>query len=264
MFQGKTRILSNDEVAPNCFRMELKAREIAKEAKAGQFIHVRVSDGYAPLLRRPFSLHRIKRDRIKILYKVVGDGTKMLSHLKSGQELDILGPLGNGFKLLEENRAVLVAGGIGVAALLALAEKLTERRLSQSTIIIGARTKELVLGEDDFRNLGAEVRVATDDGSQGYKGLVTTLLKQLLSAVNCQLSAVVYACGPKEMLRETAALTVSRGIPGQLSLESQMGCGVGACRGCVVKIQNPKSKIQNYKRVCKEGPVFEAGEIIWE
>ncbi|MCD5401882.1 dihydroorotate dehydrogenase electron transfer subunit [candidate division NPL-UPA2 bacterium] len=276
MWQGKVTILANEEVAPGYFRMVLPALQVAREAKAGQFIQVRVSDEYDPLLRRPLSIHRIGQklkaesllQDMEILYEVVGKGTRILAQKQVGEELDILGPLGKGFNLpggLET--AILIAGGIGVAPLLALAEKIAESgklKVENTKVLVGARTKGRVLGEDDFRNLGAEVRVATDDGSQGYKGLATDLLKELLSIINHQLSTVVYACGPKEMLREIAALTVSQGIPCQLSLENQMGCGVGACRGCVIKIKNQKSKIKNYKRVCKDGPVFEAGEIIWE
>ena len=270
MWQGKVRILANEEVAPNYFKMVLKAPQVAREAKAGQFIHVRVGAGYDPLLRRPLSLHRIdqKRRNIVILYEVAGKGTKILAQKQVGEKLDILGPLGQGFNLPEGMEvAILAAGGIGVAPLLSLAEEIRESgklKVENMHVLIGARTKGLVFSENDFRNLDAEVRVATDDGSQGHKGLVTTLLKQLLSTVNCQLSTVIYACGPREMLREIATLTINRELPGQLSLENQMGCGVGACQGCVVKTQNPKPKTQNYKRVCKEGPVFEAGEIIWE
>ncbi len=281
MWQGKVRILANEEIVSGYFRMVLQASRVAEEARAGQFIHVRVRDRYEPLLRRPFSLHRIGQkprteklkaeslrwDDIEILYEVVGKGTRILAQKPVGEELDILGPLGRGFDLREDLEvAILVAGGMGVAPLLALADKMVEidkRKVKNAYIIIGARTKRLVLCEDDFRDLGMEVKVATDDGSQGYKGLATDLLKELLLTIDHRPSTI-FACGPREMLRGIAAISINQDIPGQLSLESQMGCGVGACQGCVVRVQSSKFKVESYQRVCKDGPVFRAGEIIWE
>lgn len=278
MWQGKVTILANEEVAPGYFRMALEAPQVAGEAKAGQFIHVRVGDEYDPLLRRPLSIHRIglklkaekpkaeslKLQDIEILYEKVGKGTRILAEKQAGEELDILGPLGKGFNLPGDLKtAVLIAGGMGVAPLLAWAEEI-KAKVKNVYVIIGARTKGLVLCENDFRGLAMEVKIATDDGSKGYKGLATDLLKESLSTFNLKLSTMVYACGPKEMLRETASFTVDRGIPCQLSLESQMGCGVGACLGCVVRVKGLKFRVEGYKRVCKDGPVFEAGEIIWE
>ncbi len=272
MWQGKVKILINEEIVPGCFRMVLRASRVAEEARAGQFIHVRVRDKYEPLLRRPFSLHRIGQkpkaeslrwDNIEILYELTGKGTRILAQRSAGEELDILGPLGRGFDLREDFEvAILVAGGMGMAPLLALAE-IEKRKVENAYIIIGARTKRLVLCEDDFRDLGMEVKVATDDGSQGYKGLATDLLKELLSTIDYRISTI-FACGPREMLREIAAISINQDLPGQLSLESQMGCGVGACQGCVVRVKNLKSKVESYQRVCKDGPVFRAGEIIWE
>lgn len=281
MWQGKVKIVTNEEVAPECFRMALEAPQIAEEARAGQFLHVKVVaglapldigslTGYSPLLRRPFSVHRIKPQfdigsltGVEILYKVVGRGTKLLARLTQGEELDILGPLGSGFKVPAEGKATLVAGGIGVAPLLALAEELAERGSSQATIIIGAATKELVLCEEDFKKLGLEIQVATEDGSYGHKGLATDLLRQLLSTIDYRLS-IIFACGPPAMLKKIAEMTSERNIPAQLSLERQMGCGVGACLGCVLKVKNAKGKGEgdfSYKRVCKDGPVFEANVL---
>lgn len=287
MWQGKVRILANEEVAPRHFLMVLRAPRVAREAKAGQFIHVRVSDTYNPLLRRPLSLHRIrekgkvergKLKDIEMLYEVTGKGTKILAEKRAGEELDILGPLGRGFNLpLNLETAILIAGGMGVAPLLTLAEEIVKGgklKVENTYVLMGARTKELVLCENDFKNLYGEVRIATDDGSQEYKGLATDLLKELLATIHYSRSTGVYACGPREMLREIATLTVSRGISCQMSLENQMGCGVGACRGCVIKVKSASghplpvtsdnTKYESYKRVCKDGPVFEAGEIIWE
>ena len=284
MWQGKVRILANEEVAPEHFRMSLEAPQIAGEARVGQFLHIRVVTGYSPLLRRPFSVHRIKGRKlgpvdsqsptgVEILYKVVGTGTKLLASRRRGEQLDILGPLGNGFKGTEAGKVTLVAGGIGVAPLLALAEEIAERRLPQATIIIGARTKELVLCEEDFKNLGIEVRVGTEDGSYGQKALASDLLNDLLSTLNFGVptggiaSTAVYACGPGIMLKKISEITSEKKIPAQLSLEGRMGCGVGACLGCAVKVKNSKGKGEgdfSYKRVCKDGPVFEANEVVWD
>ncbi len=197
MWQGRVKISVNDEVAPGYFRMVLKAPQVAGDAKAGQFIHVRVNDEYDPLLRRPLSIHRIISRRLKVeslklsdievLYEVVGKGTKILAGKRPGEELDILGPLGNGFKLgCVSGTVILLAGGMGVAPLLALAEEIRrEGKVKDTYVIIGARTKALVLCEDAFRDLAAqEVQVATDDGSRGSKGLATDLLKELFSTLN--------------------------------------------------------------------------------
>ena len=273
MWQGKVKILVNEQVAPNYFRMSLEAPQVAGEAEAGQFIHIRVNDEYIPLLRRPLSIHRIseKLQNIEILYEMVGKGTKILAGKRSGEELDILGPLGNGFKFGLSEASILVAGGMGVAPLLALAEEIVQKRGKKVYALIGAKTRQLVLDEKNLIDLGVEVKVATEDGSYGRKGLATDLLKDLLStfsfgvpAARRVASTTVYACGPEKMLRDIAAITVGRGIPCQVSLENRMGCGVGVCRGCVVKVKSLKSKIESYKRVCKDGPVFEATEIVWE
>ncbi|NOX97654.1 MAG: dihydroorotate dehydrogenase electron transfer subunit [Nitrospirae bacterium] len=277
MWQGRVKISVNEEVAPGYFRMVLNAPQVAEDAEAGQFIHIRVNDEYDPLLRRPLSIHRIISRRLKVkslklpdievLYEVVGKGTKILAGKRPGEDLDILGPLGNGFKLgCVSGTVILIAGGMGVAPLLALAEEIRrEEKVKDTYVIIGARTKALVLCEDAFRDLAAkEVQVATDDGSRGYKGLATDLLQELFSTLNLKLSTTVYACGPEGMLREVAALTVAKGVPCRMSLENRMGCGVGACLGCVVRVKSLQSGVESYKRVCKDGPVFEAGEIIWE
>ncbi len=287
MWQGKVRILVNEEVGPSCFRMALEAPQVASEARAGQFLHVRVAAGYSPLLRRPFSVHRIsgklkveslKLQNIEILYEVVGKGTKTLAEKQVGEELDILGPLGNGFNLpggLET--AILIAGGIGVAPLLALAEEIVQSskpkvQSRKVDVIIGAKTKKLVLCEEGFKELGCQVRVATEDGSVGYSGTAVDLFKESLSTFNFGVptewvASTVYACGPEIMLKKIAEMTYERDIPAQLSLEGRLGCGVGACLGCAIKVKNSKGKGEgdfSYKRICKDGPVFEANEVVWD
>jgi len=269
MIQTKAKIVSHTQVAPVHFKMILEAPEIASEAQPGQFVHVRVHDKLDPLLRRPFSIHRIRSwkleagSQIEILYKIRGKATEILSGRKPGELLDIIGPLGNGFPLELQSAignpqsAILVAGGIGVAPLIFLAEKLVHS--SQSTVhsLIGAKTKDLILCEEEFKKLGCQVEVATEDGSYGFRGRVTDLLKNLLSTMDCRLSTI-YAAGPNFMLQEIKKIANMFKILALGSLEENIACGLGGCFGCVVKTR------EGYKRVCKEGPVFNLEDIVWE
>ncbi|MCX5656877.1 MAG: dihydroorotate dehydrogenase electron transfer subunit [Candidatus Omnitrophica bacterium] len=267
MIQAKVKIVSNSQVTPGHFKMILDSLEISREASPGQFIHVRVNEELDPLLRRPFSIHRARDGSIEILCKVRGKATDILSGRKSGEFLDVIGPLGEGFPLPEISRedgmscAILVAGGFGVAPLVFLAERLRELKAKKPKIkiiaLVGARTKKHILCEKDLINLCDEVKIATDDGSCGYKGLVTDLLKDLLADVNCQ-SSVLYASGPNFMLQEIKEIVKIFKILSFGSLEENIACGLGGCFGCVVKT------IEGYKRVCKDGPVFNLKEIVWD
>lgn len=257
MIQTELEILSNERLTQKHYRMSLYAPSIAKDIRPGQFLHLRCSESFTPLLRRPFSIHRTQEKTLDILYQVVGKGTEVLSQKKKGERLSVLGPLGNGFSIDKEaNSAILVAGGIGIAPLVALAEKLASRKKIYA--LIGAKTKELVLYEKEFKDLGIEVKVATEDGSYGQKGMATDLLKDLLQASGFKLQAVIYACGPKEMLKEVAEISGRNGLKSQASLEERMGCGLGACLGCVVRLES------GYRRVCKDGPIFNLSEVVWE
>jgi len=241
--------------------MRIESEYIAKNIKPGQFVEVRCSDRIDPLLRRPLGVHRISKKGVELLYEIVGKGTDLLSRKKEGEYLDLIGPLGNGFDIsLSSGMPLLIAGGIGIAPIVALAERLTTRK-PRPYIIIGARTKSHILCEAEFKSLGCYVKVATDDGSKGCKGLATDMLKKMLSAFSRQPSAI-YACGPNEMLKVVSQLAKDKGIPCQVSLEERMACGVGACLGCPVKVR--KGLIDSeYKMVCKDGPVFNAEEIVW-
>jgi dihydroorotate dehydrogenase electron transfer subunit len=260
LFQSNAKLIKNIEVAPNYYKMVLAAPSVAKAAKPGQFIDILIGEKYEPLLRRPFSIHRVLDSNIEILYSVIGKGTRLLSGKKPGERLDILGPLGNGFSILDSRRSILVAGGMGVAPLVFLAEKLTSIKHRASSIkhlvFLGAKTKNQILCEKEFKDLGCEVKVTTDDGSGGFKGYVSDLLKKELYATRYTLHAI-YACGPKLMLKEIAKISQKNKIPAQISLEEHMACGIGVCFGCAVKTKN------GYKRVCKEGPVFNAGDIVF-
>lgn len=253
MKQFMAEISSNKKIAADHYILSFKMPRKAKKVKPGQFFNIRVNDSYEPLLRRPFSAHKIGKDRIEILYKVVGRATEILSTRKKGGPLDIIGPLGNGFDISSVARrrspVVLVAGGHGVAPLYALAKRLSVFGC-QVSAFIGAKTKKCVVCDRDFRKLGAKVYVATEDGSKGHKGLVTDLFVK-------KIRNTIYACGPKPMLKAVAKIANKNRLACQVSMEEYMGCGTGICMGCSIET------FSGNRLVCKDGPVFDAKEIIW-
>jgi len=256
--QHWANIIENKTVRAGYHLMRLHAPEVAMTADPGQFVHLRVNDSYSPLLRRPISLHRIDAEAgtIDLLYQVRGAGTKALSEKKPGQRVDLMGPLGNGFKLdFPGSRTILAAGGIGVAPLLPLAEALLDQG-KKVTLLLGGRSIDHLLAADGFFHLGCQVRLVTDDGTAGMKGFVTDLL---LDELQQEAADAVYACGPGPMLGKVEQICLERGIPGQVSLEEYMACGVGACLGCVCA-KNVPGEIQ-YAKVCTDGPVFNFGEV---
>ncbi|HBY56488.1 MAG TPA: dihydroorotate dehydrogenase electron transfer subunit [Candidatus Atribacteria bacterium] len=265
----KIKILSKKEVAPNIYLAKLKAPEISQEALPGQFIHIKCSKDNYPLLRRPISIHRIDKEKgeIYILFQIVGEGTKLLSQRAVGDDLDVIGPLGNGFNIYPESKKIMmIGGGIGVAPLLALCEE-SIRQDKEVRVLIGALKKELIVGEENFRILGAKIDVAADDGSYGYKGLVTDLLEEIITKEGW-LPDQIFTCGPKPMLKKIVEISLHSHIDCQVSLEERMGCGIGACLGCVCKIKTKDKKEDKvkyeFKRVCIDGPVFEGSEVVWD
>lgn len=262
------KILSKQEVVPTIYLMRLRAPEIAQNALPGQFIHIKCSKVNYPLLRRPLSIHRIDKEKgeIYILFQVVGESTKLLAQNEVGDDLDIIGPIGNGFNIYPESRKIMiVGGGIGVAPLLALCEE-SIRQGKEVRVLIGALRKELVVREESFKVLGAKVDVATNDGSYKYKGLVTDLLERIIK--EGWLADQIFACGPKLKLKKIVEVSLDAHIACQVSLEERMACGIGACLGCVCKIKTKdkeKDKVKHeYKRVCVDGPIFEGSEVVWD
>jgi len=256
--QIKARLIYNKRVKGDYFHCALSAPKIAKEAHPGQFVNIRVTDGVAPLLRRPLSIHGVVKGlKIKIIYETLGKGTQILALKKPGEFLDVIGPLGNGFNYRSPKTnhltPILIAGGIGVAPLVFLAEQLKN---TKPLVLIGAKTKKEILCSREFKALGCEVKIATDDGSRGFKGKVTELLKHLLSAIGYRPSAI-YSCGPHLMLKTIAQIARDYKIDAQFSLEEHMACGIGACLGCAVATKS------GYKTVCQDGPVFSSEELIW-
>lgn len=255
VFQEKIKILSNQRIARDYFKLSLFSKRIPPAAKPGQFVQIKISDKDTPLLRRPLGIHHISPRTFEVLFRVVGEGTRILSQRKPGEYLDIIGPLGNGFDLtVKASAPILVAGGMGVAPLVFLAEKLAYRK---TLVLLGAKTKNEILCDDEFRKLGCRIEASTDDGSKGFKGKVTDLLKKILPLAVSNKRLAIYACGPRPMLKEISAISKQYNIPAQVSLEEHMACGIGACLGCAVNTK------KGFQRACKEGPVFDSKEIIW-
>lgn len=240
------------KLADDVYSMWLAVGSMADEARPGQFISIYSNDS-SRLLPRPISICEVDREfrSIRVVYRVVGEGTKEFSKLKAGQRIDIMGPLGNGYTLKSTGRALLIAGGIGIPPMLELAKSLE----CDKTIVVGYRDAQTFLVKE-LEEYGP-VYVATEDGSVGTKGNV-------LDAINkYQLSGdVIYSCGPTPMLRAVKAFALERGIECQLSLEEKMACGIGACLACVCKSKDVDAHTHVHnKRICKDGPVFYAQEV---
>ncbi len=261
----KAKILSNKKVSHAYYNMSLDAPYIARTAKPGQFVQIKCNDSFELLLRRPFSIHRVKGEGsrvkdIEILYEVVGKGTEILAEKKEGDFIDVLGPLGSEFILPTASslqpRAIIIAGGIGAAPLVYLAEELTKKKI-KTIVLIGAKTKNLILCEKDFKKTTPEVYVSTDDGTYGSQGFVSKLFHKILKTTESKFETIVYVCGPHGMLKCIADICQERKFECQVSLEEKMACGIGVCLGCAVKTKS------GTKLACKDGPVFNAREIIW-
>ncbi len=257
MFELLTEIVSNQRITDDTWLMGLRSAEIAKAAKPGQFVMIRVRSALDPLLRRPFSICGVKDDLFLVLYRVVGKGTSLMTGLREAERMWVLGPLGKGFAE-PENRAgrLLVGGGIGIAPLLFLSQFHREKEV---TFMMGFRSAKDIISPQRITGEDMGCLVATDDGTQGHHGPVTNLLEERLRENPGEVA--VYACGPKPMLRKVAERTVALRIPCQVSLEAHMACGLGACQGCAVKASANSDR--SYFHVCKEGPVFVAEDIDW-
>ena len=263
--QDKFLVLANKQIKGPYYKITAVSNFITQRVLPGQFVMVKINEGGDVFLRRPLSVHRVDGDKFELFYEVAGKGTGILSRRKSGEHIDVVGPLGNGFALPRASGnlspQILVAGGMGGAPLVFLAQRLSAvSGISASgklTVLIGARAKEQVLCEKEFQKIGCEVKIATDDGSQGFHGRVTVLLENLLRTNNSE-PLTLYACGPKPMLKEISRISCQNNISAQVSLEAHMACGIGACLGCVVNTRN------GYKRVCQDGPVFKSDEILWD
>ncbi len=260
--QENVEVLWNEAVGSGYYKIGLKCASDYSVSEPGQFVMLRIGE-MTPLLRRPFSIHRLivsdeKVIGIEILYKVIGTGTQKLSEYKQGDKSDLLGPLGNSFSIPVNLRNVfIVGGGVGIAPLYFLALSLKNKGLNMSdiTVFIGCRSSDELMCQGDFLELGVNVQFTTDDGSGGEKGFITQALER---AILKQAPDMIYACGPAGMLRESARIAETYHIPCQVSIETMMACGIGACLGCVV---TNKGNSDKYLHVCKDGPVFDAEMI---
>jgi dihydroorotate dehydrogenase electron transfer subunit len=260
MIEEKSEVVFNRPLTSDTWLMGLRSDEIAGSAGAGQFVMVRVRDGADPLLRRPFSICGVEGNLFLLLYRVVGRGTEIMAReIAAGDKVSVLGPLGNGFRIPEEERTMLLlAGGIGIAPLLFLAQKLGSRNF---TLMAGFGSAGGIISAQKVLDLSIPLQISTDDGTQGHHGPVTDLLQTHLQELRTESNPFIFACGPRPMLRSVAGTAIEGGIPCQVSMEASMACGLGACLGCVIKAA--ASEKQPYYHVCSDGPVFEASMIDW-
>lgn len=244
MRESVFKIIDNSPLTETVFKMKLWG-DVSDITAPGQFVNIKL-DGL--FLRRPISVCDSENGLLTLIYKVVGKGTEQMSEMRSGQELNVLTGLGNGYNTaLSGDKPLLLGGGVGVPPLYMLCKKLIAEGKKVS-VVLGFNTKSEVFWENEFKNLGAEVFVTTADGSYGFKGFVTDVIKDIDYTY-------FFTCGPEPMLK---AVFKSTNTGGQFSFEERMGCGFGACMGCSCKT------VTGYKRICKDGPVLEKEEILWE
>ena len=261
MLEQTVQIVSNERDTDSYFRLVLRAPQIAPLIQPGQFAHVRVLSLRDALLRRPFSIFQVVRDTFSILYKTIGKGTEALSQMGPGEELSVIAPLGHGFTVPKRGgeTPLLVAGGYGMAAMYLLAQRSPQRGI----VFVGGRRRVDILCEKEFQALGWDVRVTTEDGSHGKKGLVTQPLLAELRTPNSELrTPKLFACGPTGMLKAVGKLAEEFKVPAELSMDEHMCCGVGVCLTCVIPVKAGDG--WEYQRTCTEGPVFGSRQIVWD
>jgi dihydroorotate dehydrogenase electron transfer subunit len=272
-YQRAARTVENVRLAERTFRIRIDCPEIAAAIRPGQFVMLRLSGTNDPLLGRPFALYDTVLDStgrstgLDIVYLVVGKMTALLTQVQASEPIEVWGPLGNGFPDLPgTEHVVCVAGGIGQTPFLAYARELLgtrgyggdapRRRAKRVSLYYGVRTAALAAGVGDFRAAGCEVKLASDDGTVGHKGFVTQLL------ANDRSAGPFVGCGPEPMLHALAKLAAAWAASCYVSLETPMACGFGACFSCVTRVKTPTG--WDYKRVCVDGPVFDAAGLMWE
>jgi dihydroorotate dehydrogenase electron transfer subunit len=242
-------VVENRPLNENHFVLTFRPQESSPDPEPGQFYMIGTGSTADPLLKRPFCFFDRVNGDIQLLYRVRGRGTELLRDKKSGDLVDVLGPLGNPWPMPpKKEHPLIVAGGVGIASVMPLVTGLTKR----ATVLYGGRSRDELLMLEELKAVAGELRTSTEDGSHGAKGLVTDLVRGISGE-----NHVIYACGPEGMLKAIAEMARERGLNGYVSLEEHMACGVGACLGCAVMTK------KGYKRVCKEGPVFKMGEVVW-
>ncbi|MEG0571203.1 MAG: dihydroorotate dehydrogenase electron transfer subunit [Oscillospiraceae bacterium] len=245
-------ITKKSNLSKNCYSFTIKCPEIASIAQPGQFVHIK-ADGF--MLRRPISICEIDKtlETIRIVLEIRGEGTEKIADLREGELIDMIGPLGNGFSLLDRSKKIIaIGGGIGTPPMLEIA-----KRYNNSTAIIGFRNASAVILADDFKSYGIDTHICTDDGTMGFHGYVTTALSKQLEI---EKPDIIFACGPHLMLKGIIEIANKNNIKCEVSLEERMGCGVGACLVCACK--TVKNGEEYFAHVCKDGPVFDSKEVL--
>ena len=253
-----SNVLDQNRITDHIFRMRLHAETIARESRPGQFVHMRVTDGIDPLLRRPFSIHRVDREEgvIELLYRVVGRGSEMMSRMERGDKCDLMGPLGNGFDTdVSCSGALIIAGGMGIAPVFFLIDALLESK-KRILLLWGARTSDEIFDVAELEKRGVDVRSATEDGSLGLCGLVTDLLDETFQQFKNPMDMEGFVCGPKPMLRCVQDYKHTLTMHWQVSMEEHMACGMGVCMGCGIKLKN-----ESFRMARTDGPVFDLAEV---
>jgi dihydroorotate dehydrogenase electron transfer subunit len=252
--QQTYKVVSLTKVNETYFRLCFDAPALAKAVKPGQFIHIKVSEGFEPFFRRPFSVYRAKDGKVEIFFEPVGKGSRLLTAKKKGDSLDVLGPLGVPFAMpgKDVKQIVFVGGGIGVAPFMLFSDMLKAHK-AEKTLLYGGRTKAHTFPMNEFKKNGVKVLVATDDGSVGVKGRVS----ELFNKIELAPSTMVYTCGPRPMMAAVQSFVQDNELRGQASCEEVMACGLGACLGCSIMTT------KGYRTVCHDGPVFDLKELVF-
>jgi dihydroorotate dehydrogenase electron transfer subunit len=263
-------VMANRRLSADYNVVEFDTADIARRARPGQFVMIKTSRGLDPLLRRPFSIFEILRNTdgaptgISIFNKHIGTGTSLLAQLEPGARLQILGPLGRPFEPVDPPAdAWMVAGGVGLAPFVTLAEALAARG-TRATLFYGARRAEELYCVDRFEALGVAIVLATEDGTQGVHGRITVPLESALRERTLGEPVKLYVCGPTAMMRACAELSFTYGRACDVSLEQVMGCGLGGCYSCVVPARTRDGGSPHHTRTCIDGPVFDAQRVVWE
>jgi dihydroorotate dehydrogenase electron transfer subunit len=260
-------VLSNRHLSSDYNVLSLAAPEIAARTAPGQFVMVKAVDRAEPLLRRPFSVFELLEDNEKIvglslLSKRIGPSTSLLFDAKPGDRMQCLGPLGRPFAAVAPpSEAWMIAGGVGLAPFVTLAETLRAKQVA-TRLYYGARRAEELFFLDTFQRMGVELVLTTEDGTRGEKGRVTLPLERDLKARARSSGVMIYACGPEPMLAAVATLAAAHATPSQVSVERVMGCGVGGCYSCVIPVKTAEGR-PHFVRACLAGPVFRGDEIVW-
>lgn len=252
------KILKKENLKSDILKFTCFAPEIAKNALPGQFIEIRVSKTFEPFLRRPISIHNVDKENgiIEFIFQIRGRGTGFLSQIEEGEFLDVVGPLGDGiFDLKDCKNIAVIGGGIGIFPLYELAKIAINQKVN-TNVYLGFRNKDFVILEEEFSKVSNELIITTDDGSYSKSGYAIDYLKEDVQKLNID---GIFACGPLPMLQRVKEFAESQNIYCQISLEEMMGCGIGVCLGCAVKYKTDAE--DTFKRVCKEGPVFNAVEV---